>query len=396
MNQILEKIISEKFMTLDLYQKGYEAWKSCTDTEKNDFYQAKTDNLLTFGGVFLDQGVLLKTSGTSTGLIKKYYWGPNFGQAFNFHDHLCFGDVKTNLIIEIYFTFTRQIFSIDEGKKRSHYDSFVVYCNPSHENFIKIEQFVKEKSNNKQVLARILPTQCNISIMRNDIFFENFDPKKYIFQSTGETCCEKVKAYFKNLGLQLRDTMRVWNAGASFYTCKYGNLHWDDFTCQYHRDEMNPKKIICTDLFNLSQIFHRIPTGDEVQINKNGKCACGIEIHENKWQDRFTMINLNGISYNWNELRNEFLRALTTVTEKSNDEWWDDLLGLSVGVSPNSINIFYETKSAIDNETLNKIKNYLMKKWKKIIKIESGLQHNRFKTKRVFIMEKDLVPIIKI
>jgi hypothetical protein len=395
MNAILEKIISEKLMTLELYQKGYEVWKSCTESEKYDFYQAKVDSLLAFGGVFLDQGTLLKTSGSSTGLVKKYYWGPNFDQAFMFHDHLCFGDVDTNLILEIYFTFTKEVFSIDKGKERNKYQSFVVYCNPSNINYQKIEQFAKSKLEKKQVLIRILPTQCNISILRNDSFFENFNPKKYVFQSTGETCSQEVKYYFKNLGLQLRDTMKVWNAGASFYTCKFGSLHWDDFTCQYHHSN-NSKKLVCTDLFNLSQVFHLMPTGDKVQINKIGTCECGLEIQENKWEDKFSIIQLNGLTYNWNELRNEFLRALTTVTNKNNDEWWDELLGLSVGVSPNSINIFYQTKSQIDNQTLNLVKNFLMKKWGKFVNIESGLHHNKFKTKRVFLMEKDIAIPIKI
>lgn len=389
MNVTLEKIATQNHMFFDDYVRGYDSWKAATETQKNDFYILRKKHVLQFGGVFFDQASVIKTTGTSTGLIKKYLWGPNFSEAHNFHDYLCCGDLESDLILETFFK-TQPAFALNPNynqKNRFGCQNYNLMCFPSKENFEEVDKFTKEKTNKKTII-KILPTQAFLIISKKEKFFEFFDPQRYVFFITGETCHNDVKNYFKDLDLELRDSMKVWNGGASFYTCKYGNLHWNDFTCLYHKDETNDKQLICTDLFNLAQIFHKTPTGDLVEIKNTGFCNCGLVIQENIWQDKFSSITLNGHIYNWMELRNQFVVNLSELCYDMNF-WWQNLLALSVGISKNSICIFYEVKQEIQDKILNDLQKKLETKWSKKVSFEKGLKTNGFKTKRVFYMDEE-------
>jgi hypothetical protein len=387
----LKSILNESCVTFKLYRAAFEDWLVATDEEKKEYHDARTKHVLSFGGVFFDQGTTLQTSGTSTGLCKKYIWGPNFEDAHKFHDYLCLGDIDYDIIIELFLTFTRDFCVITEGRRRHHSNCHVVLGSPCFDTFAKIQDFVKAKTSKPKVVVRVLPTQANIVLANNNEFFSYFDPNKFVFHATGETCQQHVKEHFANLQLTLRDTMKVWNGGASFFTCSRGNIHWDDFTCRYHEDSEND--LVCTDLFNLSQVFYKIPTGDKVIRSVIGICDCGLSIYKNDWQDRFSMIRLKGVDYNWNELRNDVIRGLSTVSGTPIDDWWNILLGLSLGVAPNTITIFYETLKEINEELLLAAEQHLTNKWQRLAIFSKGLQHNRFKTKRVFLMDKDPVPV---
>lgn len=67
--------------------------------------------------------------------------------------------------------------------------------------------------------------------------------------------------------------MRSWDGGATFITCKYGNLHLLDYLTYCEEVE---GKLVSTDFLNISTPFFRYWNGDLCRINNcQLQCSCG-------------------------------------------------------------------------------------------------------------------------
>lgn len=78
------------------------------------------------------------------------------------------------------------------------------------------------------------------------------------------------------------DSMRCWDGGATFFTCKYNTYHlMDNLSYCFEKDN----KLISTDYFSLSAPFINYWNGDLCEIAENyKKCECG------RWYRPFKML----------------------------------------------------------------------------------------------------------
>lgn len=346
--------------------------------------------MLRFGGVFFDQGTTLSTSGSSLGLAKKYRWGPNFAEAHNFHEHLCFGDLSYDLSFNVFVdTRLEHAFNIAPAEMGWIGKHYTCYTTPSAANAGKIHDFIARHSSAAHVVVKLLPSQAEILIRRGSDFLSRLFHERYCFHVTGEVCGDVVKRYFRDSGVPLRDTMKVWNSGAGFYTCPHGSLHWDDMTAVH---EVTPAgELVATDLFNLSQPFHRIPTGDRLRIVTGpDRCPCGLHPQTNVWEERACTVNVGGKLYDWYRVHGAFLKAYMDATGVAGfDAARDEVLGLSFGMSETLAAVHYETLRDIDQGAAAVIESSLSKTWGVPVMLIRGLKSNNFKTKRMFVLSKN-------
>lgn len=381
----LEKISNESLISINDYIDGYLEWKEASNTEKEDFYCNRIKHVLKFGGVFFDSGTKLTTSGSSLGLSKKYIWGPNFQEAKLFHDYLCFGDLDCDLRIALFFNFNKKTYNISKSIFIGKNQEYTCYLSPEKENLFNLTKFIKSNTIKKNVIIKIIPTQTEILFRKEIDFFIPMFNNGYIFHSTGEICNDYIKTKFPKL--ELRDTMKIWNGGASFYTCKFGNLHWEDFTSKI---KIENAELISTDLFNLSQIFYNNPTGDMVSIATNSICACGLPSQSNSWGVKACVFNINNNYYDWLNLKKDFIQILNNISGINDiDKSWEIILGLNFGISDNLIVSFYETTIKLSEITINSIEKKLSSKWGVRAVLRSGLKHNHFKSHRIFKINED-------
>jgi hypothetical protein len=168
--------------------------------------------------------------------------------------------------------------------------------------------------------------------------------------------------------------MKIWNGGASFFTCPYGNTHWNHCVA---RILIKNKQLYSSDLFNLSQYFLDYCTDDNLEITKKEMCNCGLVIEENNWQEKLTTIELDDNFYDFLTLKSDFIRA-----SKANPE---NLIGINFGVGKNKIIIFCEIIQNIYN--FDEIRKQLEKKWKTQVDVQEGLKYNNYKTKKMFLLD---------
>jgi hypothetical protein len=86
---------------------------------------------------------------------------------------------------------------------------------------------------------------------------------------------EAVTSYlYRSAGQRVRDWMRCWDGGATFYTCEYGNRHLVDMLAAV---AVVDGQLISSDLFNLAQPFVNYANGDRVTLYTAGHCRCGLD-----------------------------------------------------------------------------------------------------------------------
>jgi hypothetical protein len=209
--------------------------------------------------------------------------------------------------------------------------------------------------------------------------------EKYdVFHCTGEICSNYVKRSIESKGKTVLDTMRIWNGGASFYTCKYGGLHWNTMVS---RLQIKDGSLFASDLWNCAQLFWEVETSDNLVINDIGICKCGLIKQENDWQERDQIVQLpNGSFFDYQALRRMFVETVCAYLNCTDYEVLDHLLGINFGISDSHICVFYEFKKQV---TLNiGPKNVLADSTGMGTIFKYGLQYGNFKNKRVSYTNK--------
>lgn len=74
-------------------------------------------------------------------------------------------------------------------------------------------------------------------------------------------------------GIHVRDNMRVYDGGASFYTCKYGSCHWCGILA---RTRIQDGWLVSDDLMNLCSPTINYRCGDQIEQEDVGVCRCGL------------------------------------------------------------------------------------------------------------------------
>jgi len=372
---------SAHFSVSDL-QKCHEEWNSSTADEKLDFLHHRELLVKQYAGVYYDESKEMKTSGSTTGMVKKYRWGPCYDDFFLFHYRLCFGHTNHDGIvyINLYKEPECRVYPI-----MPYGDTKLRMISTGDSTILNTEKIIKTINEDfKNPIIWLMPTQLEIMINREDRILKALLDSYDVFHCTGEICADSVKGFMFSKNKLLLDTMRVWNGGASFYTCKYGGLHWNDMSSVV---EIKNGKLFSSDLWNCGQLFWGVDTGDDLQIHDAGMCNCGIRKSRNEWCDRVQIINLpTGMSANYQSLRRVFVETAAECLGCSCEDVVSNLMGVNFAVGENHIEVLYEfkQKTLIAPAANNKLSDFTGMRSNFV----QGLLYGRFKNRRVSYLEK--------
>lgn len=325
-------MIRSDYATADLI-RGREAWCSLDADGRAEFAERRRLIVRRTAGAYYRAGQEIQTSGSTAGMARRYRWGPRMWDFHAYHRHLCFGDLGQTVQYYLHLETggaQRQPFHVSEEKEHSEGRiRFVVLDDPERDAERLRDALIAEA---RRPLVWIMPQQAETAIRRDRKVFEVLGEAHPVFHSTGEPCPEATKDYFRDRGLKLRDTMRVWNGGVAFYTCPHGGVHWDDFAAGR---EIRDGDLHASDYWNLAQYFWDYPTGDRLAIEEVGPCACGLPAQRNTWESRTLSVELpDGRIFRYEDLRATFIAAA-----RANE---DTLVGVNFGVGPNQLAVFYE------------------------------------------------------
>jgi hypothetical protein len=203
-------------------------------------------------------GTELETSGT-TGSKKKYLWGPRFDEAYRFFNSVFFGCDRDGW----------RYLGISEGC------SDVSFSDDGR----MIKLFPRCRSVDKIRNARLAISPCTFSFMlkRYDSISESFDWNTCCFYFSGSSKDSHITFLLSAGLISYKDYMRIWNGGATFFTCEHNNKHWIDISSDI---SIIDKTLYCTDFWNTSQMFIGQCTKDIVTWNRGKQCNCGLPIDE--------------------------------------------------------------------------------------------------------------------
>lgn len=388
MTRTLARLADEPHPSLGDFVRGYEEWKAASPAARERFHEARTAYMLRFAGAYFDGAREMGTSGSSVGIAKKYRWGPCLREAHAFHDHLCFGDLGRPVMLAVFFTLDEGVYRVLPAQLERGGEQQIATVHPAAENAVRLREVAAGLAGGRPIVVRVLPSQADVVRVGGYGFFEAWVGWPHIIHLTGEAASDGLVSHLRGLGLSVRDTMKVWNGGAGFYTCPHGGLHWDDFTARY--DWSASPELVTTDLFNLAQPFHRVPTGDRVTVSDAGPCPCGLRRQANVWEDKPCVLRLGGRDYDWYAVRRDFIRAYARESGIGRvDDAWASLLALSVGVSPSAAFVFYAAARPLDRAAVIAVQESLSATWRMKVAMVGGLRHGHFKSLRVFRMRDE-------
>lgn len=132
----------------------------------------------------------------------------------------------------------------------------------------------------EKVGLHISPWKAKV-FMRKGIDLSAFDQGELVFFLTGEKVTDEIREAFAPF--EIRDHMRCWDGGSTFYTCEYGHTHWLDMVFDF---TLGPNgEVFATDILNKAQEFTHYDTGDRVEWARGGLCQCGMPIDHIRFKD---------------------------------------------------------------------------------------------------------------
>jgi phenylacetate-coenzyme A ligase PaaK-like adenylate-forming protein len=218
------------------------------------------------------------------------------------------------------------------------------------------------------------------NLLESYIQVSDYFDKDAIIIFTGECLGEETKEYLINKGFSVRDEMRSWDGGATFYTCRFGECHWVDYLAPTSVDDNN--KLIATDLFNVAQMYVNYHNGDFVKKTTTSTCACGMVSTKNEFLNRsaFTLFKSpTGHLLNYDLIFNTFTNVGGTIP-----------LQLCIGKYKKPIDsniiINYITNKKVDEQLIQEefYQTFGLK-----VKLENYIKPDYFKIKKIYWIDDD-------
>lgn len=267
--------------------KTWENWHVWSQDQKQEFVEKRKEEV----GKNTDRTgeEVCKSSGTSSCSPKIYLWGPN-----------C--DIHRKFYESIFYDFQEHIWVIlSEGRESKTYFK--------HSNVMQIVfgggSFNVDKIKNKHIVCN--PEATAFYLRKYGDFIDTFfDKNSCTFTLTCSALKKSHLDLLKEHGIEkVKDCMRCWDGGATFFTCPYGSKHWISMASEI---TVENNKLISTDLWNSSQKFLSYHNGDLINWNKCGKCSCGLEIDEIEFLENPRFFEINGIPVHYDPMLNSFKR----------------------------------------------------------------------------------------
>lgn len=212
--------------------------------------------------------VTLRSSG-STGRRKLYKWGPCFDIVDAFFYHLVKDGLDALPVCQVIVS----NFKLDGSANTFALKSF---GDPQVSEIAFVELGGRGPIPG---LARALadkhlqfsPVSCSF-LSQYSPLFQELSPCALLL--TGEQLAPTLAEHLRSLGFDVRDFMRCWDGGATFYTCRFGGKHWVPFLADLSLNDGNC--LIATDLYNAAQPHCDYWNGDILERNEAvNMCRCG-------------------------------------------------------------------------------------------------------------------------
>jgi hypothetical protein len=262
-------------------RKLHGSWAHMSDSEKRIFIDDRIKTLKN------KENIDIKRIETNK---KSFLWGNNYTTYKYFCDYLFFDNSECLYVnLNPYF--------------KSYYvweDSRNLSLFISNEPLYFADKLIKDKHVvfNSEALYLYLSKYGD--------FISNVFDESCVFCFTGSTLKDEHRTLFLKNGIKnIKDYMRCWDGGATFYTCRYYNKHWLDYLSDIHVEN---NELISTDLWNNAQLFIDYKNGDKIYWERKGKCECGLPIDDIKFLDNDKILNIKSIDISYNEIRQEVLQ----------------------------------------------------------------------------------------
>lgn len=208
------------------------------------------------------------------------------------------------------------------------------------------------------------------------------DPADVTFASTGDPLSRDVRGAYLKAGHVVRDYMRCWDGGASFYTCRHGGVHWVDMLSATKVDQEG--RLISSDLFNLAEPMLEYWNGDVLRRRSLGTCACGAESSDVVFDEEARwFVELGGRHASYRSLRSAVERVSGGVVP-----------GCSFGVdrAGRRILVSYDSDGPVDEVGLaNSMSGVIRCEYGEtyVVGVRRGLPEGRFKAARIGTLSAD-------
>jgi hypothetical protein len=311
----LPRVASVVYPTFSQLLEGIEWYKGATRAMRDDFIAQRLKVIDGFIDpvpfhCFDDKLAVLLTSSGSTGRRKVYKWGPRFhaiNQAY-FHyvmDRLKFTETMLLIVLnvrDIGEPHSMNLIGTMSKPRPEVTKRILIDVNGPQGRIPDLKEILYQKN------VAITPSNFEILDARAG-FLDDLTPGCSIL-FTGEALPADMKAMLIERGFDVRDYMRCWDGGVTFFTCRHGNRHWIEMFSDFSVNHLD--QLVATDLFNCVQPFQNYWNGDLLTWEPKGRCRCGMTSYDIEFKNRLEKVYVKtckGHSVNFYDLRKAFLNV---------------------------------------------------------------------------------------
>lgn len=257
---------------------GYRWYLDASDVLRERYHQARIELVNKYAN--LDAPAEKIYSSGSTGVRKCYLWGPEFLNMDKFFHRLVKDGDKLKQLAHIHLN---KLTSSGEENKVDFSQLSESY-NIQKNVIVSINGQGEIKGLKEEIAGwNVFVSTSSFLILEKLTNFVELIDKDALIIFTGEELPTDMRVRLRDQGLDVRDEMRCWDGGATFYTCKYGNKHWVDYLA---KTWIQDGKLWSSDFFNVCQPHINYCNGDVLTRTYGAKCSCGQIITETKFVNR--------------------------------------------------------------------------------------------------------------
>jgi hypothetical protein len=230
------------------------------------------------------------TSGAQTGVSKPFSWGPGFMVFHEFFSRLATATTCTAQDMAAAKNVTLLVGTVTCRSDEPSGALQVMYGDPCSQVFFTNELNVGNRSAMEHIFGQLLEQLDNgmltlcpalLGVMLEDpgcwllcFLVDLLKSRGIRLGSTFQALPGTVLSKLTNLGLDVRDHMRCWDGGATFFTCSQGRVHWVDMLAPVWTNSRG--ELISSDAWNASHEFSSYSNGDLCQFGNYELCSCGL------------------------------------------------------------------------------------------------------------------------
>ena len=227
-------------------------------------------------------------------------WGPWFGRMSEFFDRLRYRDAGAIVYLTYYEKEDGRPLFFRDIPWNPPYPHHIFGIRRDHLNDPEIPGLLS-KIDCRKVGLMIVPSMMELMI-RGGFDPGILDPDRYVIHTTGEPLLGEERS-FADVGLSIRDNMRCWDGGATFFTCEHGHRHWVDLVS---KNWLEGDELVSSDLFNSAQPFVEYHNGDRIAWERGSACACGRPIDSISFDMREQRLSVDNHLFQYRELQVAF------------------------------------------------------------------------------------------